>query len=82
MFLAFALGFSLLVGLTWGYAQWVMDQRPWALLSLPIGVAVGVGLYLASLTGQRLGAEQIARLDAALAELIGPTSSASHPTEP
>lgn len=71
MFLAFALGFALLVGVTWGYAQWAMDQRPWALLSLPLGLVLGVALYLVSLTGQRLGHEQIERLEEALVELVG-----------
>ena len=73
MFLSFALGFSLLVGVTWGYAQWAMDTEPWALLSLPLGIVFGVALYLVSLTGQRLGAEQIERLEDALVELVGET---------
>ena len=70
MFLSFALGFSLLVGVTWGYAQWAMDETPWALLSLPLGAVLGVALYLVSLVGQRLGGEQIEDLENALAELI------------
>jgi hypothetical protein len=70
MFLAFALGFALLVGVTWGYAQWAMDQPPWALLSLPLGAVLGVALYLVSLTGQRLGHDQIERLEDALHELV------------
>ena len=48
-----ASGFSLLVGVTWGYAQWAMDQTPWALLSLPLGIVLGGALYLVSLAGQR-----------------------------
>jgi hypothetical protein len=71
MFLSFPLGFSLLVGVTWGYAQWAMDLTPWALLSLPLGIVFGGALYLVSLTGQRLGAEQIEHLEDALVELIG-----------
>lgn len=70
MFLSFALGFSLLVGVTWGYAQWAMEETPWALLSLPLGVVLGGALYLVSLTGQRLGADQIEHLEDALVELI------------
>jgi hypothetical protein len=70
MFLAFALGFGLLVGVTWGYAQWAMDQTPWALLSLPLGAVLGLALYLVSLTGQRLGHDQIERLEDALHELV------------
>ena len=71
MFLSFALGFALLVGTTWGYAQWAMDRTPWALLSLPLGLVLGTGLYLVSLTGQRLGHEQIEHLEDALVELVG-----------
>ncbi len=70
-FLAFGLGFGLLVGVTWGYAQWAMGETPWALLSLPLGGFLGVCLYLVSVTGQRLGAEQIAHLETALTELVG-----------
>jgi hypothetical protein len=72
MFLAFGLGFSLLVGLSWGYAQWVMDTTPWALLSLPITATLGALLYLAALIGQRLGAEQMDTLSAGLEELVTP----------
>jgi hypothetical protein len=71
MFLSFALGFALLVGVTWGYAQWAMDQTPWALLSLPLGIVLGGALYLVSLTGQKLGRDQIEHLEDALVELIG-----------
>ena len=75
MFLSFALGFGLLVGVTWGYAQWAMDETPWALLSLPLGVVLGGTLYLVSLTGQRLGHDQIEHLEDALVELIGSEGS-------
>jgi len=70
MFLAFGLGFALLVGLSWGYAQWAMEVTPWALLSVPTAVVLGGLLYLAGLIGQRLGAEQITTLRAGLEELI------------
>jgi hypothetical protein len=70
MFLAFALGFALLVGITWGYAQWAMDRFPWALLSLPLGLGLGGALYVVSLVGQRLSHEQIEGLEAALRELV------------
>ena len=71
MFLAFAIGFALLVGITWGYAQWAMDERPWALASVPLGAAALAGLYGASLVGQRLGADQMDHLEAVLRELVG-----------
>jgi hypothetical protein len=70
MFLAIGLGFALLVGATWGYAQWAMDVTPWAWLSLPLGAVFGGGLYFVSLTGQRLGASQIDHLESALTELV------------
>ena len=70
MFLAIGLGFGLLVGITWGYAQWAMGEPPWALLSLPLGLVLGSGLYLVSLIGQRLGGKQIEHLESALTELV------------
>lgn len=70
MFLAFALGFALLVGVTWGYAQWAMGEKPWALLCLPLGIVLGGALYMVSLAGQKLGHEQIERLEEALVELL------------
>ena len=70
LFLAFGLGFSLLVGSSLGYAQWAIDRTPWALLSVPLVVLLGGGLYLASIVGQRLGAQQMVHLRAALEKLI------------
>lgn len=76
LFLAFGLGFSLLVGLTWGYAQWAMNTTPWALASAALVVALASTLYGVSLLGQRLGASQMVQLKAALADLV------SHQTSP
>jgi hypothetical protein len=70
LFLAFALGFALLVGTTWGYAQWATDHTPWALVSVPVIVVLGGLLYLASQVGQKLGSEQMDHLRSALDELI------------
>jgi hypothetical protein len=70
LFLAFGLGFGLLVGTTWGYAQWATECPPWAWLSIPIILVFGLLLYLASQVGQRLGREQMHRLRGALDELI------------
>ena len=70
LFLAFGLGFALLVGTTWGYAQWAIERTPWALLSVPLVLLLGSGLYLASIVGQRLGAEQMDQLRATLEGLI------------
>jgi hypothetical protein len=70
VFLGFGLGFGLLVGTTWGYAQWATERTPWALITIPIVVILGAGLYLASLVGQALGQEQMTHLRAALEDLI------------
>jgi hypothetical protein len=70
LFLSFALGFALLVGTTWGYAQWATETTPWALIVVPLVMVLGVALYLASQIGQRLGSEQMIQLRAALEELI------------
>jgi hypothetical protein len=70
LFLAFGLGFALLVGTTWGYAQWATDRTPWALVSVPIVLVLGSLLYFSSQVGQRLGAEQMDHLRDALDELV------------
>jgi len=70
LFLAFGLGFALLVGTTWGYAQWATDRTPWALLSVPVIIVLGGLLYSASQVGQKLGGEQMDHLRSALDELI------------
>ena len=70
LFLSFGLGFALLVGTTWGYAQWATDRTPWALASIPAVTVLGALLYLASQIGQRLGGEQMDHLRDAIDELI------------
>ena len=70
LFLAFGLGFALLVGTTWGYAQWATDRTPWALASVPVVLVFGLLLYVSSQVGQRLGAEQMDHLRDALDELV------------
>ncbi len=70
LFLAFGLGFSLLVGTTWGYAQWATEKTPWALIAIPLIAILGGCLYFASQIGQRLGFGQMDHLRAALEELI------------
>ena len=79
MFLAFGLGFALLVGLSWGYAQWVMERPPWAFLSLPAAAILGGGLYAASVLGQRLGAEQMVQLRTAFEDLCRPRLNPPRP---
>jgi hypothetical protein len=70
LFLAFGLSFAVLVGLTWGYAQWAMNETPWALVSAPLGALAISGLFAISLIGQRLGESQMVRLRASLDDLI------------
>jgi len=70
LFLAFGLGFALLVGTAWGYAQWATETTPWPLMIVPLVMILGAALYLASQIGQRLGSEQMTQLRAALEELI------------
>ena len=70
LFLSFGLGFGLLVGTTWGYAQWAMGVHAWALYSVPLILMTGALLYGVSLVGQRLGAEQMASLRSTLEGLI------------
>ena len=70
LFLSFGLGFALLVGTTWGYAQWATERPPWALASVPIVIVLGALLYFASQVGQRLGGEQMDNLRNAVDELI------------
>lgn len=70
LFLAFGLGFALLIGLAWGYAQWAMDTTPWALGSAPLILMLAVALYGISLIGQRLSATQMVQLQSALDELV------------
>lgn len=72
MFLAFGLGFALLVATAWGYAQWSMEVTPWALVCVPLIAVLGLLLYGVSLVGQRLGAEQMRELRTILETLVAP----------
>ncbi len=74
MFFAFALGFALLVGATWGYAQWAMEITPWAWYSIPVILVLGALLYGVSLVGQRLGAAQMGSLRRTLEGLVAQES--------
>lgn len=61
MFLAgyAATSITALFGAIYGFAQWMLGSPPWGLLSIPMGLLVLVLLYLASLHGQKLAAEQM-----------------------
>jgi hypothetical protein len=72
MFVAFALGFALLVAAAWGYAQWAMEVSPRALYFVPLVLVLAALLYFVSLVGQRLGAEQMETLRSTLEDLVAP----------
>ncbi|WP_425396226.1 hypothetical protein [Aeoliella sp.] len=55
----FAAVFVMFVAAMYGYVQWFMGHSPWALVAIPVAAAVIVALHLASLTGQRLSADQM-----------------------
>ncbi len=54
--------FLSLVGCSFAYAQYVMEQPPWALLALPLAAFGALGLYLVSLLGQGLSQTQMDQL--------------------
>ncbi len=62
MFLDFFFAFLIFAGSLYGFSQWTLGHRPWALIIPPLAAAGMVGVYLASLVGQRLGAEQMKML--------------------
>lgn len=54
----------------YGYVQWYLDDTPWSLLFIPIGVIGILALHLMSLAGQRLSADQMDELRGRLDELL------------
>lgn len=54
--------FALLVSGSFAYAQWVMEQQPWALWGFPLSLLSILALYAAAWLGQRAGAEQMHEL--------------------
>jgi hypothetical protein len=56
----------------YGYVQWFLGDRPWALLFIPLGIGGILVLHVASLIGQGLSADQMQdlreRLDQVLAK--------------
>lgn len=65
----------------WGYAQWMLGSRPWALLLIPLSLLAIALLHLASLIGQQWSSDQIellrSRLDLVLSSI---NSQESKPT--
>lgn len=72
VFLYSVAAFGGMLGGAYGFAQWAMEVRPWALWSVPVAVLAVGGLYWASSVGQRLGAAQMAELRGRLDELVSP----------
>ncbi|MDQ7006677.1 MAG: hypothetical protein Q9Q40_05560 [Acidobacteriota bacterium] len=71
MFLHFFFAFLLFVGSLYGFSQWTLGRTPWALGVIPVATGGMVGVYLASLIGQRLGAEQMAMLRKIVDDALG-----------
>jgi hypothetical protein len=46
----------------YAYAQWALGTTPWALLGLPIGFVIILGLHIASVIGQNLSSDQMTLL--------------------
>ncbi|MCA9558243.1 MAG: hypothetical protein KC583_06705 [Myxococcales bacterium] len=66
MSMYFFFAFVALAGVVFGGTQWLVKQHPWGLWFVPVA-ALLVGItYVASLLGQRLGADQMRTLEAAL----------------
>lgn len=64
MLIYFSGFFLILCGLFWAYAQWAMQQQPWALVSFPVGLCLLLAVYLISFAGQRLSSHQMDELHA------------------
>ncbi len=61
MFMAiyFLAAITICGALIYAYVQWFLGSYPWALIVIPINVAIIVGLHAASLIGQSLSADQM-----------------------
>ncbi|MEZ4416598.1 MAG: hypothetical protein R3E10_12695 [Gemmatimonadota bacterium] len=70
MFLYFAAAFAVLLGGSWGYAQWVSGEPALALWAVPAGLLVIVAIHLAGAVGRRLGMEQMYTLRDRLERLL------------
>ena len=65
------LTFLLIGGLVLGMAQQALGQSAAPMLTVPLALVLGVGLYGSALVGQRLAAHQMATLDAFLRDNLG-----------
>lgn len=64
------LAFTALAGAVFGGTQALIGHPPHALWALPLAALLAVALYIGSQIGQRLGADQMALLDAFLADAM------------
>ncbi|TWU38398.1 hypothetical protein [Novipirellula artificiosorum] len=72
MFIYFVMACLIFGGAVWGYVQWFMNDRPWALMLVPISILVIVMLHFASLIGQGLSRDQMEQLRTQLDETLSP----------
>jgi len=61
-----AFGFLTLMGLIFGLSQMMLKMEPYGLWSVPVGTILLVGLFIISKIGQRLGQEQMNKLNSLL----------------
>lgn len=66
-FFAAIVGFGSII---YGYAQWALGSSPWALIGLPIGIFVILGLHIASVIGQNLSSDQMTLLRSQLDQAL------------
>jgi hypothetical protein len=75
MFLYFTTGTLAFFGAMYGYAQWMIGQRPWALITVPAGLSVIALLHGTSVLGQVRARHQMehlrGRLNGVLREAFG-----------
>ncbi len=64
MFVAVYISLAVLacIGLSWGLAQWTLEETPWALALFPLAIALAGFTYGAAFIGQGLGAEEMYQL--------------------
>lgn len=68
------LAFVALVALAYGYTQWTMGHAPWALVGVPVALALAGMLYLGAFFGQRLSEDQMHKLRAFLDDALAQPS--------
>lgn len=49
----------LFAALIFGFVQWSLEQTPWALLVIPVSIAIVAGLHTASMVGQSWSRDQM-----------------------